>query len=134
MKFGANVLKEVKDIPVIGDYINVKGIWGEGKALYKLIPQKAVVCLDDLERAVEKFDINDLLGVINDLVENQYLKVVVIANKEYINEKQNANNDIKHEIFYEKVIEKTLHFEPCILDVFKTLVNLNDEKFKTFML
>lgn len=134
LKFGANVLKEVKDIPVIGDYINVKGIWGEGKALYKLIPQKAVVCLDDLERAVEKFDINDLLGVINDLVENQYLKVVVIANKEYINEKQNANNDKKHEIFYEKVIEKTLHFEPCILDVFKILVNLNDEKFETFML
>lgn len=134
LKLGANVLKEVKDIPVIGDYINVKGIWGEGKALYKLIPPKAVVCLDDLERAVEKFDINDLLGVINDLVENQHLKVIVIANKEYIDERQNVEKE-KHEIFYEKVIEKTLHFEPCILDVFKALINAHgDDKFKTFML
>lgn len=90
--------------------------------------------MDDLERAVEKFDINDLLGVINDLVENQHLKVIVIANKEYIDERQNVEKE-KHEIFYEKVIEKTLHFEPCILDVFKALINAHgDDKFKTFML
>ena len=115
----------------IKDYIEVKSIWGEGKALYKLVPEKAVICLDDLERAVEKFDINDLLGVINDLVENRHMKVIVIANKEYIDKQ--SEKDTAHEIFYEKVIEKTLHFAPCISEIFDTLISIGDEKFQSFM-
>lgn len=131
LKFTGNLVKHIKDIPLISDYVDVKSIWGQGKALYKLVPEKAVICLDDLERAVEKFDINDLLGLINDLVENQHLKVIVIANKEYLDEK--SDKDAAHEIFYEKVIEKTLHFEPCISEVFDVLVNIGSEQFRNFM-
>ena len=131
LKFTGGLIKNIKDIPVIKDYIEVKSIWGEGKALYKLVPEKAVICLDDLERAVEKFDINDLLGVINDLVENQHMKVIVIANKEYIDKR--SEKDVVHEIFYEKVIEKTLHFAPCISEIFETLISIGDEKFQSFM-
>lgn len=131
LKFGTKALTKIEDLNFINDFVDVKSIWGEGKALYKLVPEKAVICLDDLERAVEKFDINDLLGVINELVENQRLKVIVIANKEYIDERSEKTD--AHEIFYEKVIEKTLHFEPCLMDVFDTLITVGDEEFQNFM-
>lgn len=139
---GAKIFKRIGSVkvPVISDYVDLKSILGEGKALYKLVPPKAVICLDDLERAIEKHDINDLLGVINDLVENQHFKVIVIANKDYIDKRQNlvgktSKAKTTHEVFYEKVIEKTLHFSPDIVGVFNTLLeaNRNDNGFKNFM-
>ena len=113
-----NIVKSVKEIPFVSNYIDLKGLLKNTKIIYKLIPENAVICLDDLERAIEKFDINDLLGAINDLVENYNYKVIVIANKEYIDKKQNEleeSENGKHEIFYEKVIEKTLNFVPIII-------------------
>lgn len=127
-------------VPVVSDYIDLKGIFGEGKALYKLLSDDVVVCLDDLERAIEKYDINDLLGVINELVENQHLKVIVIANKEYIDKQQWSRNDSaasSHDVFYEKVIEKVLHFTPDIVGVFETLIHSDGKEecdaFEKFM-
>lgn len=136
---GAKIFKRIGSVkvPVVSDYVDLKNILGEGKALYKLVPSKAVICLDDLERAIEKYDINDLLGVINDLVENQHFKVIVIANKDYIDKRHDLVGKRKttHEVFYEKVIEKTLHFSPDIAGVFNTLLesNGNDNGFQSFM-
>lgn len=139
---GANFIKnvEMKKVPLVSDYLDVKGIFGSGKALYKLLSKNVVVCLDDLERAIEKYDINDLLGVINELVENQHLKVIVVANKEYIDKQQCYKNDSaasSHEVFYEKVIEKVLHFTPDIIGVFKTLIHSDGKEgsdaFEEFM-
>lgn len=139
---GTNFIKiadKIK-IPIVSDYLDLKGIFGSGKALYKLLSEDVVICLDDLERAIEKYDINDLLGVINELVENQHLKVIVIANKEYIDKQQWSRNDSAtsaHDVFYEKVIEKVLHFTPDIVGVFKTLIhsegNEKSDAFEEFM-
>lgn len=120
------VLDKIR-IPTIGDYVDLKGIFGEGKALYKFLPKKTVVCLDDLERAIERFDINDMLGVINDLVENQKLKVIVIANKKQIDDKQASKEKgtSSHKVFYEKVIEKVLYFTPDINGVFESILLSN---------
>lgn len=139
---GANLVKFADKIklPFVSDYLDLKGIFGSGKALYKLLSEDVVICLDDLERAIEKYDINDLLGVINELVENQHLKVIVIANKEYIDKQQCQKNDCaasSHEVFYEKVIEKVLHFTPDIIGVFKTLIHSDGKEgsdaFEEFM-
>lgn len=139
---GANFIKnvEMKKVPLVSDYLDVKGIFGSGKALYKLLSKNVVVCLDDLERAIEKYDINDLLGIINELVENQHLKVIVVANKEYIDKQQCYKNDSaesSHDVFYEKVIEKVLHFTPDIIGVFKTLIHSDGKEgsdaFEEFM-
>ena len=130
-----NIVKSVKEIPFISNYIDLKGLLKNTKIIYKLIPENAVICLDDLERAIEKFDINDLLGAINELVENNNYKVIVIANKEYIDQKQNEleeSENGKHEIFYEKVIEKTLNFVPNIIEVFNLLVARKDGESDTF--
>ena len=127
--------KSIKEIPFISSYIDLKGLLKNARIIYKFIPENAVICLDDLERAIEKFDINDLLGAINDLVENNNYKVIVIANKEYIDKKQNElvkSGNGKNEIFYEKVIEKTLNFVPNIIEVFNLLVARKDGESDTF--
>lgn len=138
---GANLVKIADKIkfPFVSDYLDLKGIFGSGKALYKLLSEDVVICLDDLERAIEKYDINDLLGVINELVENQHLKVIVIANKEYIDKQQWSNDSATsaHDVFYEKVIEKVLHFTPDIVGVFETLIHSDgtekSDAFEEFM-
>lgn len=139
---GANFIKnvEMKKVPLVSDYLDLKGIFGSGKVLYKLLSKNVVVCLDDLERAIEKYDINDLLGVINELVENQHLKVIVVANKEYIDKQQCLQIDSaasSHDVFYEKVIEQVLHFTPDIIGVFKTLIHSDGKEgsdaFEEFM-
>lgn len=138
---GANLVKIADKIkfPFVSDYLDLKGIFGSGKALYKLLSEDVVICLDDLERAIEKYDINDLLGVINELVENQHLKVIVIANKEYIDKQQWSNDSATsaHDVFYEKVIEKVLHFTPDIVGVFDTLIHSDgtekSDAFEEFM-
>ena len=85
--------------------------------LYKLIPtEKTVIILDDIERVIDTIDVHTLLGVINDLVEQRGYKVIVIANNSYMQQKGQAKL-----VFKEKVIEKTLVYEPDVVSIFKEL-------------
>ena len=85
--------------------------------LYKLIPtENTVIILDDIERAIDTIDVHTLLGVINDLVEQRGYKVIVVANNSYMQQKGEAKL-----VFKEKVIEKTLVYEPDVVSIFKEL-------------
>ncbi len=85
--------------------------------LYKLIPtEKTVIILDDIERVIDTIDVHTLLGAINELVEQRGYKVVVIANNSYMQQKSEAKL-----VFKEKVIEKTLVYEPDVVSIFKEL-------------
>jgi hypothetical protein len=85
--------------------------------LYKLIPtKKTVIILDDIERVIDTIDVHTLLGAINGLVEQRGYKVVVIANNSYMQQKGEAKL-----VFKEKVIEKTLVYEPDVVAIFKEL-------------
>lgn len=85
--------------------------------LYKLIPtEKTVIILDDIERVIDIIDVHTLLGAINELVEQRGYKVVVIANNSYMQQKSEAKL-----VFKEKVIEKTLVYEPDVVSIFKEL-------------
>lgn len=98
--------------------------------MFKNIPDKTVVFLDDIERVIDTIDIHVLLGVINGLVEQHKLKVVVIANNSYI---QLQGEDKL--VFKEKVIEKTLVYEPDIETIFREICKkCKDGRFKEFML
>ena len=85
--------------------------------LNKLIPtEKTVIILDDIERVIDTIDVHTLLGAINGLVEQRGYKVVVIANNSYMQQKGEAKL-----VFKEKVIEKTLVYEPDVVAIFKEL-------------
>lgn len=104
--------------PKFNEWIDVSRLIGEGTALYRILPSNVVIFLDDLERAVDTpRSINNLLGSINELVENRHFKVIVVANKGHLDKLvQTEGEDKKNEevVFYEKVIEKNLSFIPDI--------------------
>ncbi|WP_040562249.1 P-loop NTPase fold protein [Hoylesella buccalis] len=99
-------------------FVDVKTLVGNNSGLlYKLIPtENTVIILDDIERAIDTIDVHTLLGVINDLVEQRGYKVIVIANNSYMQQKGEAKL-----VFKEKVIEKTLGYEPDVVSIFKEL-------------
>ena len=112
--------------PVVKKYINIDKLLGSGEGLYKIIPKDILICFDDIERADSSISINKILGVINELVENKGYTVIAIANEQEIKEKENY--------FKEKVIEKTVRFEPNIPVIFKAIVESHiNEKFNVFM-
>lgn len=99
-------------------FVDVKTLVGNNSGLlYKLIPtENTVIILDDIERVIDTIDVHTLLGVINDLVEQRGYKVIVIANNSYMQQKGEAKL-----VFKEKVIEKTLVYEPDVVSIFKEL-------------
>lgn len=114
-------------LPVIKDYVDVDKLLGSGEGLYKIIPNNILICFDDIERAIETIKINDILGVVNELVENKRYKVIIIANESFIKTEQL--------VFKEKVIEKTLKFLPDIVSIFSLLVeSRKNSRFSEFML
>lgn len=99
-------------------FVDVKTLVGNNSGLlYKLIPtENTVIILDDIERVINTIDVHTLFGVINDLVEQRGYKVIVIANNSYMQQKGEAKL-----VFKEKVIERTLVYEPDVVSIFKEL-------------
>ena len=141
--------------PKFKEYVDFSPLFTRGNAVYSLIPKDTVICFDDIERATETLDVNEILGAVNELVENRHYKVLLIANKEYIDNKfqtvpvtgKNETEDsdaqkalvaparAEKELFYEKVVEKTIVFEPDMLAIYQELVsNYSDALFTAFML
>ena len=119
------------NIPWLKDFVDVAALLSNYSGLlYNLIPTgKTVIILDDIERAIDTIDVHTLLGVINDLVEQRGYKVIVIANNSYMQQKGEAKLVLK-----EKVIEKTLVYEPDVVSIFKELCEKDDSSpFTKFM-
>ena len=108
----------VSSILWLESFVDVKTLVGNNSCLlYKLIPtEQTVIILDDIERVIDTIDVHILLGTINGLVEQRGYKVVVIANNSYMQQKGEAKF-----VFKEKVIEKTLVYEPDVVAIFKEL-------------
>lgn len=117
-KVVAKVTQFASSISWLESFVDVKTLVSTNSGLlYKLIPpEKTVIILDDIERVIDTIDIHTLLGAINELVEQRGYKVVVIANNSYMQQKGEAKL-----VFKEKVIEKTLVYEPDVMSVFKEL-------------
>ena len=117
-KVVAKVSQFASSISWLERYVDVKTLVGNNSGLlYKLIPtENTVIILDDIERVIDTIDVHTLLGVINNLVEQRGYKVIVIANNSYMQQKGEAKL-----VFKEKVIEKTLVYEPDVVSIFKEL-------------
>ncbi len=138
--------------PKLKEYVDLSPLFTKGNAAYSFVPNDAVICFDDIERATEILDINEILGAVNELVENRHHKVILVANKEYIDRKlqskpqtseaedgntdqQSSKSDAERELFYEKVVEKSIAYEPDIIAIYKKLVDgYKDKAFSDFML
>ena len=75
-----------------------------------------VICFDDLERTSPELKIEEVIGFINDLVENSNAKIIIIANEGKI-------SDESYKKLKEKVIGNTIEFTPDLLTTFKGIIN-----------
>jgi len=132
IKLGANIGKSLikgilylKNLGNYSDYVSdfeiEKGEWIKFSDL--------VICFDDLERISEHLNIEEFIGYVNSLVENENVKVLIIANENKIN-RQN------YFALKEKTIGNSIEFIPDLNKSFDSLVELKFSSFnlyKTFL-
>lgn len=81
---------------------------------------KTVICFDDLERT--SIDTKQVIGFINELVENKKAKVFILSNEKYIKENSGFN------LVKEKTIGRTLNYKAIISEVIDELIKtINSE-------
>lgn len=85
--------------------------------------KKYIFIFDDLERC--DCDINEILGYINNFVEHNNAKVILVANEKEIN-----NSSKNYERIKEKLIGNTINYYPNSLEVKNKLIdeNISNEK------
>lgn len=99
--------------------------------------KRVVLVFDDLERS--NLYTNDILGCINDYCENMHIHTIVVANEEYVkskNERKETNKSIKYETIKEKIIYKTLVFNPDYCSIVENIINnyeCNSDEYKQFL-
>nr|WP_288834221.1 P-loop NTPase fold protein [uncultured Flavobacterium sp.] len=76
-----------------------------------------VICFDDLDRKSEGLDLRDVFGFINSLVENQGVKILIIANEEQLIKDEHYSSSLR-----EKVIGVSIQFEPDVQEVYKQII------------
>lgn len=78
--------------------------------------EKLLICFDDLERVKpEMLSDNQILGYINSLVEDNNIKVIIVANEGKLN--QALYSEVK-----EKTIGNTIHFQQNFFQVFDDIL------------
>jgi ribosomal protein S15P/S13E len=89
---GKKLLSSMEDFGITGKILDtVTDIEIDYKKLASL--GDCVLCFDDLERA--KIDIEELLGYINQLVEHDHIRTIIIANEEEIANISEKNLELK---------------------------------------
>ena len=84
---------------------------------------KVILIFDDLERC--PMNMEELLGAINAYVEGSEIKTILIANEDYIKEKETTNQI--YTIMKEKLVCRTIRYSPDFMDVVKKVI----EDYKT---
>ena len=143
IKWIPKLLYFTKFIPFIKNYNSIKKIMAPIiKEIAKI--KRCVVVFDDIERC--KIDIYELFGYINELVEHNEVKAILVANEKKITDKENKYGEInKYDEIKEKLVGITIMYKPefnlsyeHIIDAYLKETNLKEylknEKQKTLIL
>lgn len=101
--------------------------------IYNIIPkEKVYFCFDDVERFITNDNVEEIMGTINNLVENLGYKVILISNDNYHTIDEGMNT-VKSR-FKEKVIGNAVTFIPNIHEIYNIVIDgYDDAEFSTFM-
>ncbi len=77
------------------------------------------MCFDDFDRKSSSFDVNEIFGFINYLVEDRGVKVLIISNEEELIKDPNYTESIR-----EKVIGVSITYAPNISDIFDQIIDV----------
>lgn len=128
VKLGASIgkalIKGIMHLKNLGEYYDYvsdveldKGDWLKFTEL--------VICFDDLERLSDNLNIEEFIGYVNSLVENENVKVLIIANENKIE---------RHNYFAlkEKVVGNSIEFIPDINKSFDSLIEIKFGAFNEY--
>lgn len=125
IKLGASIGKAITKgillVKGLGEYSKyVEGMEINKNTLINF--EEIVICFDDLERISKSLNIEEFIGYVNSLVENENVKILIIANEGKI-------NDDKYILLKEKVVGNSIEFIPNLSDSFESILA---EKFSGF--
>jgi hypothetical protein len=82
---------------------------------------KSILIFDDLERC--KIELNNVLGYINHFVENQGLKVIIVADEDRLLQRAGNDTSYSYKVIKEKLIGKTFTVASDFQAAFKDFTN-----------
>jgi hypothetical protein len=120
LKLGASIFKAVTKgilhLSGLGEYTKyIEKINSESNSFIDF--EDLVLCFDDLERISENLKLEELIGYINSLVENENVKVIIIAN-------ENKIEIDKYHILKEKVVGNSIEFISNMNETFDSLIEV----------
>lgn len=115
---GILTIKGLGEYSKILDNVNVKG---ENLLNFN----ELVICFDDLERISENLKLEEIIGFINNLVENENAKIILIANEDKINEDN-------YKSLKEKVVGNTIEFQPNLKNTLDNIIAKKFSGYKTY--
>lgn len=86
----------------------------------KKIPEEKILVFDDIERC--EIPLPNLLGYINQLVEHNGFKVILIADEEKIEKNTDNSRSKQYKTIKEKLIGRTLELEPEFILAFQSFI------------
>lgn len=121
---GKSLIKGILSLKNLGNYFDfVSDIDIDKQDWLKF--EDLVICFDDLERASESLRIEELIGYVNSLVENENVKIIIIANENKIQEP-------KYKLLKEKVIGNSIEFIPDLSYIFDSLTHTKFSSYNTY--
>ncbi|HEY9628925.1 MAG TPA: P-loop NTPase fold protein [Coleofasciculaceae cyanobacterium] len=117
----------VEAIPSMGEY----GI-GFTPAVISLVSnlivnralQDQLICIDDLERRSANLSLNEVLGFIENLMEDKNCKVIIIYNEEKLKKDEESNRVLTE--YREKIIDFEVNLDPSLIGNFRIGFGEND--------
>ncbi len=105
----------------------------EDELIYNIIPKdKVYLCFDDVERFMTRDNVEEIMGTINNLVENIGYKVIVISNDNY--QTNNEECQTVKSLFKEKLIGNDITYIPDIPSIYEEFVQEEEDiHFSAFM-
>jgi len=127
------IIKKSKEfLPIISNFIprSVSSIISVSMTmLTKKDFENVIVCFDDFERISDELKIKDVLGLISELKEQKNCKVIMILNKDELNEDDNESLSK----YKDKIISYEFKYEPKAIESFE-LVKKDLEHFHSYLL
>lgn len=145
--FGVNSIEEIQNqiflelYPILKNK-GVKIFTGLGKSVYKFLSgsdfkellsdtntsssdlidfSRILLCIDDIDRKSPSLNIKEFFGFVNNLVENQNAKILLIANEEELRN-ESVIDENAYAILREKVIGISITFKNNVSEIFDEIV------------
>lgn len=84
--------------------------------------RKILICIDDIDRKSPELDLKEIFGFVNNLVENQNAKILLIANENELRKEVNLEDVDNYSMLREKVIGISIVFKNDVSTTYDRII------------